>query len=410
MKCTPTSALLATLLLPALAYAQRDIPMGPEGYPVAPTGLEGRALPAEALTYHTAEKQDIRVTIRARMAWPFSIAALPDGDLLVAQRTGEMRRIPRDGGEPVKVEGGPAALFLGAHGPAVLHGYMHIALHPDFARNGVLYLSYTKAPAADGSHGMVSAVARMRYAAGRLHDVKDVWRSEGFFGPVAVAVGHDGKLYIAISGLANDMAQDPKQYGGKVLRLNGDGSVPSDNPFVGRQGYLPEIFTLGHRSTSALVVHPVSGELYLSEMGPNGGDEINHLRAGANYGWPIVSLGRTYPGPWQNGVRPTHEGFEHPILYWMPSISVSGLTFYQGDALPAWKGDLLVGGLRYGEVPGTGRLERILLNKDMEELRREPLLADLNQRIRDVEAGADGLLYVATDHEDGAILRIEPLR
>jgi glucose/arabinose dehydrogenase len=402
------AAWLLLALLPAVAVAQRDIPMGPAGYPEAPSGLEGRALPDGPFHYATAEHQDIRVTVLARVAWPFGLAALPNGDLLIAQRTGEMKRIARGSTTAVPVPGGPKALFQGASGPAILHGYMHIALHPRFASNGLLYFSYTKDPAAGGS--MASAVTRAKYVDGRLTEVRDVWVGEGFFGPVAVAMSPDAKLWIAVSGLGGEQAQDPKQLAGKVLRLNEDGSVPADNPFVGKAGWRPEIYTLGHRSTSGLAVHPVSGEVYLSEMGPNGGDEINKLVAGANYGWPHVSLGRTYPGPWQDGKSPTHAGFENPVLYWMPSISVSGLTFYQGDALPKWKGDLFVGGLRYGEVPGTGRLDRIMINLKLEELRRENLLDDLRQRIRDVKAGADGLLYVATDHEDGAILRIEPRR
>jgi glucose/arabinose dehydrogenase len=397
---------LAALLLPGIASAQRDMPMGPEGYPVAPTGLEGKPLASGPFAYPTAEKQDIRVNVLARVPWPFGLASLPNGDLLIAQRTGEMKRIARGSSQAVPVPGGPAALFQGKNGPAILHGYMHIALHPRFASNGLLYLSYTKAPTA--SQGMFSAVARARYVDGRLTDVKDMWVGDGFFGPVAVAMTPDARLWIAVSGLGGEQAQDPKQLAGKVLRLNEDGSVPADNPFVGKEGWRPEIYTLGHRSTSGLAVHPVSGEVYLSEMGPNGGDEINLLKAGRNYGWPLVSLGRTYPGPWQDGKSPTHAGFEQPILYWMPSISVSGLTFYQGDALPKWKGDLFVGGLRYAEVPGTGRLDRIMINLKMEELRRESLLGDLHQRIRDVKAGADGLIYVATDEGQGAILRIEP--
>lgn len=400
--------LCAALVLPGIAAAQRDIPMGPDGYPVAPTGLEGRPLGAGPFDYPTAEQQDIRVTVLARVAWPFSLAPLPDGDVLVAQRTGEMQRIAKGSGTAVPVPGGPKALFQGPNGPPILHGYMHTALHPDFARNGLLYLSYTKAP--DEKQGMFSAVARARYVDGRLTDVKDVWVGEGFYGPVAVAMSRDTKLWIAVSGLGADQAQDPKLLAGKVLRLNEDGSVPADNPFVGRSGYRPEIYTLGHRSASGLAVHPASGAVYLSEMGPNGGDEINLLKPGANYGWPLVSLGRTYQGPWQDGQSPNHAGFEQPILYWMPAISVSGLTFYQGDALPKWKGDMFVGGLRYAEVPGTGRLDRIMLNMKMEELRRETLLGDLRQRIRDVKAGPDGLLYVATDEESGAILRIEPRR
>jgi glucose/arabinose dehydrogenase len=153
----------------------------------------------------------------------------------------------------------------------------------------------------------------------------------------------------------------------------------------------------------------VTHEVWISEMGPNGGDEINVIKPGRNYGWPVVSLGRTYPGPWQAKVNePTHAGFEPPIIYWMPSISVTGLTFYTGDRLPKWKGDLFVAGVRYGEIPGTGRLDRVLMNANMEELRRETLLADLHQRIRDVKQGPDGLLYLATDESNGAILRIEP--
>lgn len=396
------------LMLPGITAAQREVPMGPQGYPVAPTGLEGKALGPGPFTYPTAEQQDVRVTVLARVPWPFGLATLPNGDVLIAQRTGEMKRIAKGTSTAVPVNGGPKAIFQGRDGPAILHGYMHLALHPSFARNGLLYLSYTKAP--DEKQGMLSAVARARYVDGRLTDVRDVWVGDGFFGPVAVAMSPDAKLWIAVSGLSGDVAQDPKQLAGKVLRLDEDGGVPADNPFVGRQDHRPEIYTLGHRSTSGLAVHPVSGEVYLSEMGPNGGDEINLLKAGRNYGWPLVSLGRTYPGPWQDGKSPTHAGFEQPILYWMPAISVAGLTFYQGDALSKWKGDLFVGGLRYAEVPGTGRLDRVMLNTKMEELRRETLLGDLHQRIRDVKAGPDGLLYVSTDEEQGAILRIEPVR
>jgi glucose/arabinose dehydrogenase len=402
-------ALLAAgmLLAPCLALAQRAIPNGPEGFPVAPTGLEGQPLAAGPFTYKTGEVQDIKVSVLARVPWPFSLTFLPNGDLLIAQRTGEMKRIAKGTTEVLPVTGGPAALFQGKNGPAILHGYMHVALHPRFASNGYLYLSYSKAP--QGAQPFVSAVARAKYVDGRLTEVKDVWVGDTFFGPVAVAMTPDAKLYIAVSGLSGALAQDPMQLAGKVLRLNDDGSVPADNPFVGKKGYRPEIYTLGHRSTSGLAVHPVTGEVFLSEMGPNGGDEINRIRAGKNYGWPLVSFGRTYTGPWQNDKNvSTHAGFEEPILYWMPSISVTGLGFYQGNALPKWKGDLFVAGVRYGEIPGTGRVDRILLNENFQELRRESLLTDLRQRMRDVKAGPDGMIYVATDEEAGAILRIEP--
>jgi glucose/arabinose dehydrogenase len=175
---------------------------------------------------------------------------------------------------------------------------------------------------------------------------------------------------------------------------------------VGKAGHRPEVYTLGHRNSLGLAMHPGTGDIWLNENGPNGGDEINVLRPGLNYGWPLVSLGRTYQGAWQSPI--THVGFEPPLVYWMPSIAVSGMTFYTGDRLPKWKGDVFVGALRMGEVPGTGHVERILFNEKMEELRREMLLVELRQRIRDIRQGPDGLLYVLTDEKPGALLRIEP--
>jgi len=236
--------------------------------------------------------------------------------------------------------------------------------------------------------------------------VRDIIASEELRGAVSLTMTPDAMLWI---GTAGDNAQDTNTIAGKILRLRDDGSVPKDNPFVGKAGHRPEIYSLGHRSSMGLAVNPDTHEVWLAEMGPNGGDEINLIKPGRNYGWPLVSLGRTYPGPWQAKVNePTHAGFEPPVIYWMPSISVSSLTFYTGDKLPKWKGDLFVGGVRTGEVPGTGHLDRVLFNPKMEELRRESLLVDLHQRIRDVKQGPDGLLYVVTDEIQGAILRIEP--
>jgi glucose/arabinose dehydrogenase len=224
-----------------------------------------------------------------------------------------------------------------------------------------------------------------------------------------LAFGRDGKLYASTFGNAGDGmgAQNPLSLAGKVLRLNDDGSVPTDNPFAGKAGYKPEIYTLGHRSTLGLAVHPGTGALWENENGPNGGDEINVLKPGANYGWPLVSLGRTYPGPWQSQGF-SRAGYEDPIVYWTPAIAVSGMAFYTGSKLAKWRGDVFVGGMRMGEIPGTGHLQRILFNENMEELRREMLLVDLRQRIRDVRQGPDELLYLLTDEDDGAILRIEP--
>ena len=168
-------------------------------------------------------------------------------------------------------------------------------------------------------------------------------------------------------------AQAKDTYAGKVLRINDDGSVPKDNPFVGQAGWKPEIYSFGHRSSLGLGVHPTTGELWQSENGPNGGDELNILVPGGNYGWPLVSLGRTYQGPWHSQ-KFQREGFIDPVVYWTPAIAISGLTFYTGDRLPKWKGDVFVGGLRYGEIIGTGQIQRILFNEKMEELRREALL------------------------------------
>jgi glucose/arabinose dehydrogenase len=202
-------------------------------------------------------------------------------------------------------------------------------------------------------------------------------------------------------------AQDLNSHAGKVLRLRDDGSVPSDNPFAGKPGHKPEVYSLGHRNSLGLAVHPGTGDVWQNENGPNGGDEINIIRPGRNYGWPLVSYGRTYPGPWQSEVF-WREGFEQPVVVWIPSIAISGMAFYTGSKLPKWKGDVFVGGLRTGEIPGTGHLERILFNEKMEELRRESLLGELRQRIRDVRQGPDELIYVLTDADAGGVLRIEP--
>jgi aldose sugar dehydrogenase len=251
----------------------------------------------------------------------------------------------------------------------------------------------------------VMAVARAKYDGKALSEVKDIFATtEG--GTTRIAFGRDGMLYISTTG---SDPQDPNTLGGKVLRLQDDGSVPKDNPFVGKAGHRPEVYTLGHRSALGLALHPGTGQMWLNENGPNGGDEINILKPGANYGWPKVSYGRTYTGPWQDGQSATHAGFEPPLVIWVPAIAVSGMTFYTGDRFPKWKGDVFVGGLRTGEIPGTGHVERILFNEKMEELRRESLLVELRQRIRDIRQGPDGLLYVLTDQKAGAVLKIEPV-
>ena len=397
------AALMFSAGLSATAWAQHTVPFA-NGVPVAPTGLADQPLKDGPFSYHTGESQDIRVNVVARAQYPYSIAFLPSGELLFTTRTGELRVIRNGVLDPKPVAGGPPSRWSGKSGAlGAVHGYMTLAVHPHFNENHWIYFSYSKQPVEDKRE---IAVARAVFKNGALSDVHDVFSSEALRGAVSIAITPDSMLWVATSG---DNAQDPMALAGKVLRLHDDGSVPKDNPFVGKNGYLPQIYTLGHRSCLGLAVHPTTHEVWLSEMGPDGGDEINLLKPGRNYGWPLVSLGRTYPGPWQaKSNEPTHAGFEPPVVYWVPSISVSGLTFYTGDKLPKWKGDLFVGGVRTGEIPGTGHLDRVLLNDNMQELRRESLLVDLHQRIRDVKQGPDGLLYVATDEEKGAILRIEP--
>jgi len=278
---------------------------------------------------------------------------------------------------------------------------LDLALHPDFDRNGLVYISYSK-PLDEKRTTL--AVARGKWDGKALIDTADVYVSEsGGGGPIAF--GGDGMLYVASSGPENAI-QNLNTLAGKILRLTDAGAVPPDNPFVGRKDARPEIFTIGHRNTLRMTTHPGTGAVWQLEMGPNGGDEVNILQAGANYGWPLVSLGRTYGGPWQAPF--TKEGFRDPVIYWMPSIASASLTFYNGDKLPRWKGDIFVAGMRYGEIPGTGQIQRVLINSKLEELRREPLLVDMRRRIRDVKQGKDGLIYLLTDDEDGAMLRIEP--
>ena len=402
------AACIASLVAGA-AVAQQKVPFA-NGAPVAPTGLQNIPLGKGPFLYPTAEQQDIRVDVLARdVEYPYAMVWLPSGEMLFTQRRGQLRIVRNGKVDPKPIEGTPASVYAGQSGAlGATHGYMNVSLHPRFAENHLLYLSYTK-PFGDKKTGV--AVARGRLEGGKLVDVKDVFASEDLHGALAMHVDADAYLWLATPGYTGNEAQDPGNLIGKVLRLKDDGTVPQDNPFVGKTGARPEVYSIGHRSILGFARHPVTKDMWVTEMGPNGGDEINVIRPGRNYGWPKVSLGRTYPGPWQAVTNePTHAGFEPPIIYWTPSISVTGLGFYTGDKLPRWKGDLFVAGVRTGEVPGTGRLDRVLINEKFEELRRETLLADLHQRIRDVKQGPDGLLYVLTDEPKGAILRISPAK
>jgi aldose sugar dehydrogenase len=387
------------LLLSTVGAAQQKVPFR-NNIPVAPQGIKIPPLPDKPVEFQTAEGQDIQVVVVAKgLAHPWSLAFLPDGTMLVTERAGRLRAVRNGVLDPQPIAGVPAVRAVG------LAGLMDVALHPKFSENHFIYLTYTKP--LNNDQGTV-ALARGVWTGTELRDVRDVFVGAGGSGGASrIAFGQDGTLYMTAGGGQGNGAQDPNSHAGKVLRLRDDGTVPSDNPFVGRQGYKPEVFSLGHRNSLGLAVHPGSGEVWENENGPNGGDEINIIRSGRNYGWPIVSYGRTYPGPWQSE-QFWQKGFEQPVVFWVPSIAVSGMMFYTGDRLPKWKGDVFVGGMRTGEVPGTGHLERILFNENMEELRRESLLVPLRQRIRDVRQGPDELIYLLTDADEGAVLRIEP--
>ena len=379
---------------------------------LAPASVAQRGRPAIPLgdgpwVYDTFEQgMRIQVSIVTKgLSHPWSLVWLPNGDMLVTEREGRLRII-RDGVlDPQPIEGVPDDVIAGG-----LSGLLDISLHPQFADNQFVYLTYSK-PA---DYGPTTALARGRWNGEALVGVVDIFvgdsSGQGNAGGASrLAWSDDGTLHMTMGGagaVGDNRAQDPNNHKGKTLRLNDDGSVPDDNPFVGRDGYKPEIYSMGHRNQIGLAVHPVTGMLWATEQGPQGGDEANLLLPGRNYGWPVVTYGRNYDGT-PAAEQPWQAGFEQPQIFWVPSIATSGMAFYTGDRFPAWQGNLFVGGMVEARLPGTGQLQRIVFN-DNGEIRRESMLRDLKQRIRDVRQGPDGLLYILTDEDDGAILKIEP--
>jgi aldose sugar dehydrogenase len=367
----------------------------------------------------------IRITVTKGLNQPWSMAFLPDGAILITERPGRLRVVRNGVLDPTPIAGVPQVQAQG------LAGLMDVLLHPRFADNKLVYLTYHKpqSPAPAGATPVPQAggrgnalppgvvtLARGRWDGSRLVDVKDIFSAAPSGNASRIVFGRDGMLYMSIGygdppvGNPNPAGmppQDPMTFAGKTLRLKDDGTVPPDNPFAGKAGYRPEIFTMGHRNILGLAVHPSTGAVWSLEHGPNGGDEVNELQAGRNYGWPLVSHGRFYLGPRVN-VNPYKEGMEPPLVVWVPSIAPSGLVFYTGDRFPQWKNSLFVGGMRQGEVPRSGHLERLDFNEQWEELHRESMLRELQQRIRDVRQGPDGLLYLLTAENDGALLKIEP--
>jgi len=380
-------------------------------------GIAAVKLAATPYVFDTAEQHGVRVSVVVRgLPHPFSLAFLPNGDALVTERSGGLRLVRNAAGgkggaatlEPKPIAGAPAPSSQRTSG---LH---EVALHPQFAQNSLVYFTYNKLGEviADsnppGRRQAAVALGRAKLDAGTLRDVQELFVGEWSNGSSGsrLAFGADGFLYMTTGAPFGETAQQLGNVYGKVLRLREDGSVPADNPFKGRADARSEIFSYGHRDQLGLVVHP-NGTVLSAEHGPNGGDEVNVILPGRNYGWPKWSYGRNYDGP-RMSPAPIGEGIEQPLVLWLPSIAPTGMAVYTGDKIPAWRGNLFVGSARIGEIPRTGGLERVVLNDKLEELRRERLLGDLHQRIRDVRQGPDGLLYVITDEDDGALLRIEP--
>jgi glucose/arabinose dehydrogenase len=350
------------------------------------------------------------------MAW------LPNGDMLVTERAGRLRIIRNGVLDPEPITGVPR---IQASGTA---GLLDIALHPKFAENSLVYLAYnTSKPAAQagqtaqtaqtgrgGANPSVhsTAVARGRLEGKALVDVKEIfvaepWSPNSGGDASRLAFAPDGKLFMSSSHHREEKGpQDPMSDIGKILRLNDDGTIPKDNPFAGKEGYRPEIYSIGHRTVLGLAFHPTTGALWETENGPQGGDEVNIIQPGKNYGWPLVTYGHDYDGTPLHE-RPVPPGMVLPTLFWVPSITTTGMAFYSGDKFPGWRGNLFVGSMTVGRIPGTGHVQRIAFNQRGEQL-RESLLVDLHQRIRDVRQGPDGLIYLLTGEAAGALLKIEP--
>jgi len=370
-------------------------------------------------TFDTAEQHGIKVSVVARgLAHPFSFAFLPNGDALVAERSAGLRLVHN----AASGKGGAATLDAHAIGGTPekyeqrTSGLHDVALHPKFAENSLVYFSYNKLgdviPDSNppGRRQSAITVQRGKLTGNALTNVQEIFTGEWSTGSSGsrLAFGTDGFLYVSTGApFGATTARDPSSVYGKILRLRDDGKPAPGNPFASKSGARPEVFTMGHRDQLGLTIHP-NGSVLAAEHGPNGGDEVNLIQAGKDYGWPTWTYGRNYDGTRMSSL-PVTEGIEQPLVLWVPSIAPTGLTVYTGDKIPVWKNNLFVGSARRGEIPRTGGLERVVLNDKLEEIRRERLLDTLHQRIRDVRQGPDGLLYVITDEDDGALLRIEPV-
>jgi glucose/arabinose dehydrogenase len=361
------------------------------------TGRGGYPLPTLPAVFETFQ-HNVRVSVVARgLDRPWSLLILPDGDMLVSMRyVNEIRAIRGGVLDPTPLAGLPEMQRL-----------FDIVMHPNYAQNRLTYFDYTKAV----GEGSVMVLARGRYDGTALSNVEELYVSgPSTQGASRMAFAPDGTIYMTVSGAAGRRGDlDPRALDnvtGKVLRLRDDGAVPADNPFVNTAGALPEIFSSGHRDHFGIAPHPVTGEMWHVELGPYGGDKVNILKAGGDYGWPDYGYGRNNDSsPMGN---PNTPGIEPSLLVWLPGITPSGLLFYTGDRFPAWTGNLMVGSIVRGRTNGATGVERVVFNEQTWETRRETFLPELKQRIRDVRQGPDGLIYLLTEEVDGVVLRIEP--
>lgn len=383
------AAVVAAMLLLGLSVSA---PAQPQGKAKA----KGKARPAQVNV----------VTIAEGLDHPWSMAWLPNGDMLVTERSGQVR-IVRDG----QLDPNPIAGVPPVHAVR-LSGLMEVFLHPDFEQNQYIYLTYTKDINLD-TGDVATTLARGRFVDGAIVDMEDIlvgdiWPGNGGSGARAM-FGPDGYIYMT-TGASNGLAaQDPGSTRGKILRLTDDGGPAPGNPFANVAGARPEVYSIGHRNSLGLAFNSYSGELWSNENGPYGGDEINRIVPGGNYGWPYVSFGKEYANTVENNPETVYvkEGMIDPAIHWNPSVAPSGMMFYDGDRFPQFQRSLFVGAM-LGGATGSGHLERIIMDEQWRETGRQSLLTDLGRRIRDVRQGPDGLIYVLTDEADGMLLRLEP--
>ena len=355
-----------------------------------------------------SEKVTFRVeTVASGLDHPWSLAFLPDGRMLVTERPGRLRILDKGGKLSPPVDGVPAVAAVGQG------GLLDIVLAPDFKESRVVYFSFVEPRGPAGavnpnSTSLASARFLEEEGKAKLADVKVIFRQEpavegGLHFGSRIAIAHDGTLFLTTGErYLKTQAQNLSGHLGKVIRVRADGSVPPDNPFVGRKDAKPEIWSYGHRNIQAAAIHPISGNLWIVEQGPKGGDEINVPEKAKNYGWPVIGFGVDYSGAKIH--ESTHQqGMEQPIYYWVPSIGPSGMAFYTGDAFPGWKGNLFVGAL------ALTHLERLELDGE-KIVKEERLLTDLGLRIRDVRQAPDGTLWLLTDARDGKVLHIVPAK